>query len=128
VGYRLPELDVEAVPVESLIDNRLLRDDNLSGLPEVSEVDVVRHFTRISTWNYAVDLGMYPLGSCTMKYNPKLNERVSRFEGFAAAHPARQTSCRREACGCCGTWSRRSARSLVSTQSASSRRLGRRVR
>ncbi|MFZ4985136.1 MAG: aminomethyl-transferring glycine dehydrogenase subunit GcvPB [Blastocatellia bacterium] len=87
VGYRLPELDVEAVPVESLIDNRLLRDDNLAGLPEVSEVDVVRHFTRISTWNYAVDLGMYPLGSCTMKYNPKLNERVSRFEGFAAAHP-----------------------------------------
>lgn len=73
--------------MESLLDGRMLRDDSLSGLPEVSEVDVVRHFTRISTWNYAVDLGMYPLGSCTMKYNPKLNERVSRFEGFAAAHP-----------------------------------------
>lgn len=87
VGYRLPELDVEAVPAENLIDSRLLRDDSLAGLPEVSEVDVVRHFTRISTWNYAVDLGMYPLGSCTMKYNPKLNERVSRFDGFAAAHP-----------------------------------------
>jgi glycine cleavage system protein P-like pyridoxal-binding family len=72
------------VPVESLLDAELLRDDNLSGLPEVSEVDVIRHFTRISTWNYAVDLGMYPLGSCTMKYNPKLNERVSRFDGFAA--------------------------------------------
>lgn len=87
VGYKLPALDVEAEPVESLIQSRLLRDDSLAGLPEVSEVDVVRHFTRISTWNYAVDLGMYPLGSCTMKYNPKLNERVSRFEGFAAAHP-----------------------------------------
>lgn len=87
VGYRLPALDVEAAPVESLLDGRTLRDDNLAGLPEVSEVDVVRHFTRISTWNYAVDLGMYPLGSCTMKYNPKLNERVSRFDGFAASHP-----------------------------------------
>ncbi|MFN6204598.1 MAG: aminomethyl-transferring glycine dehydrogenase subunit GcvPB [Acidobacteriota bacterium] len=87
VGYRLPDLDVEAVPVESLLEGRNLRDDSLSGLPEVSEVDVIRHFTRISTWNYAVDLGMYPLGSCTMKYNPKLNERVSRFDGFAAAHP-----------------------------------------
>lgn len=87
VGYHLPALDVEPLPVESLLESRLLRDDSLSGLPEVSEVDVVRHFTRISTWNYAVDLGMYPLGSCTMKYNPKLNERVSRFDGFAAAHP-----------------------------------------
>src|SRR5262245_22978507 len=56
-------------------------------MPEVSEVDVVRHFTRLSTWNYAVDYGMYPLGSCTMKYNPKLNERVARLEGFASSHP-----------------------------------------
>ena len=87
VGYKLSALDVEAVRIEEVIDPKLLRDDDLAGLPEVSEVDVVRHFTRISTWNYAVDYGMYPLGSCTMKYNPKLNERVSRFDGFAAAHP-----------------------------------------
>src|SRR5215510_13324197 len=87
VGYKLPALDVEAAPIDSLIDPKLLRDDDLAGLPEVSEVDVIRHFTRISTWNYAVDYGMYPLGSCTMKYNPKLNERVSRFDGFAASHP-----------------------------------------
>ena len=87
VGYKLPALDVEAAPVDSLIDPKLLRDDDLAGLPEVSEVDVVRHFTRISTWNYAVDYGMYPLGSCTMKYNPKLNERVARLEGFASSHP-----------------------------------------
>jgi glycine dehydrogenase subunit 2 len=87
VGYQLPALDVEAAPVEEAIDRRLLRDDDLAGLPEVSEVDVVRHFTRLSTWNYAVDYGMYPLGSCTMKYNPKLNERVARIEGFAASHP-----------------------------------------
>ncbi len=87
VGYKLPALDVEAAPVDSLIDSNLLRDDGLPGLPEVSEIDVIRHFTRLSTWNYAVDYGMYPLGSCTMKYNPKLNERVARFEGFAASHP-----------------------------------------
>jgi len=87
IGYRLPALDVEAAPIEELVDPSLLREDDLAGLPEVSEVDVIRHFTRLSTWNYAVDYGMYPLGSCTMKYNPKLNERVARLEGFAAAHP-----------------------------------------
>jgi glycine dehydrogenase subunit 2 len=87
VGYKLPALDIEAAPIDSLIDPKLLRDGDLVGLPEVSEVDVIRHFTRISTWNYAVDYGMYPLGSCTMKYNPKLNERVARLEGFAASHP-----------------------------------------
>ena len=86
-GYKLAALDVEAADVAAIIDSKYLRDDDLAGLPEVSEVDVVRHFTRISTWNYAVDLGMYPLGSCTMKYNPKLNEKVSRFDGFASAHP-----------------------------------------
>lgn len=87
IGYKLPALDVEEAPIDVLIDAQLLRDDDLAGLPEVSEVDVVRHFTRLSTWNYAVDHGMYPLGSCTMKYNPKLNERVARLEGFSASHP-----------------------------------------
>lgn len=87
LGYHLPGLDVEAESLDSLLGANLRRDDDLAGLPEVSEVDVIRHFTRISTWNYAVDYGMYPLGSCTMKYNPKINERVSRFDGFAAAHP-----------------------------------------
>jgi glycine dehydrogenase subunit 2 len=48
---------------------------------------VVRHFTRLSTWNAAVDLGLYPLGSCTMKYNPKVNEKAARLPGFASAHP-----------------------------------------
>ena len=85
-GYSLPELDVPAViPADALPADRL-RDD-LDGLPELSEVDVVRHFTRLSTWNASVDLGLYPLGSCTMKYNPKLNERVARLPGFAQAHP-----------------------------------------
>ena len=50
-------------------------------MPEVSEIEIIRHFTRLSTWNYAIDLGMYPLGSCTMKYNPRVNEVVSRRRG-----------------------------------------------
>ena len=85
VGYRLPKLDVpetaDAVPAE------LRRTDGLEGVPEVAEVDVVRHFTRISTWNYSIDLGMYPLGSCTMKYNSRLNEKAARIGGFAGLHP-----------------------------------------
>src|SRR5437899_1074321 len=56
-------------------------------MPEVSEIEIIRHFTRLSTWNYAIDLGMYPLGSCTMKYNPRVNEVVSRLDGLANGHP-----------------------------------------
>ena len=56
-------------------------------MPEVSEIEIIRHFTRMSTWNYAIDLGMYPLGSCTMKYNPRVNEAVARVEGIANGHP-----------------------------------------
>ena len=59
----------------------------LEGFPEMSEVEVVRHFTRLSQWNYGVDSGFYPLGSCTMKYNPKVNEDIARLPGFAGAHP-----------------------------------------
>ncbi len=61
-------------------------------IPELSEIEIIRHFTRLSTWNYAIDLGMYPLGSCTMKYNPRVNEAVSRIEGLAEAHPYRPDS------------------------------------
>ena len=86
-GYRLPALDVDETPLDDLIPAALRREDDLEGLPEVSEPDVVRHFTRISTWNYNIDLGMYPLGSCTMKYNSRLNERVARIHGFANLHP-----------------------------------------
>ena len=84
VGYRLPKLDV---PVSETVPAELRRSDNLDGVPEVSEIDVVRHFTRISTWNYSIDLGMYPLGSCTMKYNSRLNEKTARIAGFAGLHP-----------------------------------------
>ena len=60
---------------------------SIEDFPEVSEVEAIRHFTRLSTWNYAIDHGMYPLGSCTMKYNPRVNELVARTEGLAWAHP-----------------------------------------
>jgi glycine dehydrogenase subunit 2 len=87
IGYSIPRLDVPERAASELIDSRLLRDDDLDGMPELSEVDVIRHFTRISTWNYCIDYGMYPLGSCTMKYNPRINERVARMEGLAQLHP-----------------------------------------
>src|SRR5215218_6733012 len=87
VGYRLPKLDVEETSIDEILPAELRRNDGLEGLPEVSEVDVVRHFTRISTWNYSIDLGMYPLGSCTMKYNSRLNEKVARIGGSTNLHP-----------------------------------------
>ena len=87
IGYRLPPLDVDELPIDEIIPKSFQRDDDLEGLPEVSEVDVIRHFTRMSTWNYSIDLGMYPLGSCTMKYNSRLNEKVARIPAFANLHP-----------------------------------------
>jgi glycine dehydrogenase subunit 2 len=89
-GYKLPPLDVPPVDPETLLGSAVRKDPAL--LPELSEIEIVRHFTRLSTWNYAIDLGMYPLGSCTMKYNPRVNEVVARIAGFAEAHPYRPTS------------------------------------
>jgi glycine dehydrogenase subunit 2 len=86
-GYKLPPLDVPAVDPVTLLGNTLR--ESSAQLPELSEIEIIRHFTRLSTWNYAIDLGMYPLGSCTMKYNPRVNEFVSRIEGLAEAHPYR---------------------------------------
>src|SRR5437868_8636975 len=85
-GASLPPCDVPEVDVGALYGS--LARKIAPALPEVSEVDVTRHFTRLSRWNYAIDIGMYPLGSCTMKYNPKINERVARLPGFAGIHPA----------------------------------------
>jgi glycine dehydrogenase subunit 2 len=87
VGYALPKIDVDEANIDEIIPASLRRTDDLEGVPEVSETDVVRHFTRISTWNYSIDLGMYPLGSCTMKYNSRLNEKVARLAGFTGIHP-----------------------------------------
>jgi glycine dehydrogenase subunit 2 len=85
-GYSLPRWDVEEAEVKNLIASHLIRED-LEGFPQLSEIDVVRHFTRLSQWNYGVDTGFYPLGSCTMKYNPKVNEEIARMGGFANLHP-----------------------------------------
>ena len=87
IGYSIPKLDVTERSEGQLIHQSLLRDDDLDGMPELSEVDVIRHFTRLSTWNYCIDHGLYPLGSCTMKYNPRINEKVARIDGFANLHP-----------------------------------------
>ena len=85
-GYSLPRWDVEEVEAENVIPSQFLRKE-LQGFPQLSEVDVVRHFTRLSQWNYGVDSGFYPVGSCTMKYNPKVNEEIARLNGFALLHP-----------------------------------------
>ncbi|MBZ5609824.1 MAG: aminomethyl-transferring glycine dehydrogenase subunit GcvPB [Acidobacteriia bacterium] len=85
-GYQLPALDVPAVDAAAVLGGRNTRAE-IEGFPEVSEVEAIRHFTRLSTHNYAIDLGLYPLGSCTMKYNPRVNEQVARIEGLAWAHP-----------------------------------------
>ena len=81
-AWSLPALDVpQALPPEPL------RRRTAPALPEVSEVDVVRHFTRLSQTNYGIDTGIYPLGSCTMKHNPKVAETVAAFPGFLRLHP-----------------------------------------
>ena len=80
-GFSMPRRDV----VPSPLDETLIADG--ADLPDLSEVDVVRHYTRLSQWNFGVDTGMYPLGSCTMKYNPKTNERQAAVAGFSGSHP-----------------------------------------
>ena len=83
-AFGLPRLDVpEAKEALSGLPVRAEIED----FPQVSEVELVRHFTRLSQQNYCVDVGFYPLGSCTMKYNPKVNEWAARLPGFAALHP-----------------------------------------
>jgi glycine dehydrogenase subunit 2 len=85
-AYSLPECDVPLYAVSDMIPGEYCRESGLE-LPEVSEVDAVRHFTALSNRNHGVDSGFYPLGSCTMKYNPKINEEIAHFEGFTKAHP-----------------------------------------
>ena len=85
-GYSLPPMDVPDIPMDELIPKKFQRKTPLK-LPELSELDVMRHFIHLSVLNHHVDKGFYPLGSCTMKYNPKINENLSRLEGFTAIHP-----------------------------------------
>lgn len=85
-GDSLPELDVPEVSVEELLEDSYIRKEEAK-LPEVSELQLVRHYTALSNRNFGVDSGFYPLGSCTMKYNPKVNEVVARMPGLSHIHP-----------------------------------------
>jgi len=80
-GFSLPKSDVESFPLDKKLTG------NGPDFPDLSEIDVVRHFTRLSQWNFGIDTGMYPLGSCTMKYNPKTNEKQAALPGFTDTHP-----------------------------------------
>jgi len=86
LAYQLPELDVPQVSPAEALGATNVRSE-IESFPEVSEVETIRHFTRLSTQNYAIDYGLYPLGSCTMKYNPRVNEAVARVDGLAWIHP-----------------------------------------
>src|SRR6201981_1898836 len=85
-AFELPPLDVPKVDLAKALGAQHRR-DGVEGFPECSEIEVVRLFPRLSTWNFAIDLGMSPLGSCTMKYNPRVNEFVARLEGLASENP-----------------------------------------
>src|SRR3954447_8019266 len=86
VSYSLPKSDVNSINLQDKFPKHLIRDEEAE-LPEVAELDLVRHYTALSNKNHGVDNGFYPLGSCTMKYNPKVNEVVARFPGFSRIHP-----------------------------------------
>ena len=86
VGFSFPAPDVPELALDALVPAEHLREEP-AALPEVSELDVVRHYTRLSHRNFSIDEGFYPLGSCTMKYNPKIHEDVARFPGFSRLHP-----------------------------------------
>ncbi len=88
-AYSLPQSDIKGDSVESILDDKFIRKDKAE-FPEVAELDLVRHYTELSNKNFGVDSGFYPLGSCTMKYNPKINERVARIPGFAESHPLQE--------------------------------------
>jgi glycine dehydrogenase subunit 2 len=90
-GYTLPALDVPSIDPASVLPRDAVR-QSPAQLPEVSELDVIRHYTRLSQLNFSIDTQFYPLGSCTMKYNPKVCEQVAQFTGFKALHPLQPDS------------------------------------
>ncbi len=85
-GYSLSQVQDSSTDINSLLPAAEIREE-IDDMPELSELDIVRHFTRLSQWNFSIDSNFYPLGSCTMKYNPKLNEDTARLPGFADHHP-----------------------------------------
>lgn len=91
-AYKLPPLDIEDTCITNFIPQEFINEEKVN-FPELTEVDVIRHFTNLSNKNYGLDTGFYPLGSCTMKYNPKINEDTARYDGFANIHPYQMESC-----------------------------------
>jgi len=89
ISYSLPELDVPDIDLDEWLPEEFNRKTEPE-LPEVSELQLMRHYTALSKRNHGVDSGFYPLGSCTMKYNPKINEDVARYPGFAFVHPLQE--------------------------------------
>ena len=85
-GYTLPPFDVERVTLEKVLPKHLLRKEK-PRLPEVDEPTVIRHYTNLSRKNWGIDTNFYPLGSCTMKHNPRANEAAAAVPGFAGLHP-----------------------------------------
>ena len=94
IGFSLPELDCPEINIRDMVNPALLRENHLD-LPEVSEPEVVRHFTNLSTKNHHIDKGFYPLGSCTMKYNPVVSDSMPRLHCFLGyIRRRRRTRCR----------------------------------
>ena len=91
IGYSVPEVEDIQLIHQDIFDEDIYTEEE-PALPEVSELDIMRHYTALSNRNHGVDSGFYPLGSCTMKYNPKINENVARFNGFAHIHPLQDES------------------------------------
>ena len=113
IGYSLPPLDVpEVLAIPANLTRR-----EIEGETEISEVEVARHFTRLSRLNFSIDEGLYPLGSCTMKHNPRTNEEVARLPGFAAAHPLAPEEVSQGTGRVHHTLARRRARSIVAQAS-----------
>jgi len=81
-------MDIKTINLEEIIPKKLQRKD--LSIPNVPEVEIIRHFIKLSQNNYGVDTGIYPLGSCTMKYNPKINEIIARLPGFSQIHPLQE--------------------------------------
>ena len=85
-GFSAPNNNINDIDINNVIDSKFLR-SNKASLPEVSEPQIVRHFVNLSTKNHHVDKNFYPLGSCTMKYNPKINDSIAMLQSFASIHP-----------------------------------------
>src|SRR5258705_5406939 len=90
-GFSLPPAEMEERAAQDLLPSDLLR-QTISEIPELSELEVIRHFTQMSQWNHSIDTAFYPLGSCTMNYNPKINERTAAFPAVTFTHPEQPES------------------------------------